>query len=233
MSSSNRASAAGSSENPYQPPKTDVGPSRVERRGSSIRPGSGPPSAGSRSTFSLECPCGQVIGVTGAQAGSTVQCVCGAEVRVPSLGRLRELAGKDRYESGAGDAIRRMVRSGELPALGTCVLSKEPTNDVMEFEILVPRFFKSEQNRDQMMTLLLGLWAIPFIALIRRPRFHTEGATTVQTPLCISQRYHAKVGRMSQGRLKRLLRTVPVYAELLDENPDARISALGGAPTLP
>jgi hypothetical protein len=29
---------------------------------------------------------------------------------------------------------------------------------------------------------------------------------------------------MSQRRLKQLLRAVPVYAQLLDENPDARIS---------
>ena len=140
---------------------------------------------------------------------------------MPSLGRLRELAGKDRYESGVSDTIRRMVQSGELPTRGTCAVSRKPTNDVMKLEILVPRFSKSNEPRDEWMVLLLGFWAFLYVALFRRQQFHKEGATIVQAPLCVAHRCRTKVERMGQARLKRLIRTVPIYAQLLDENPDS------------
>ncbi len=45
----------------------------------------------------------------------------------------------------------------------------------------------------------------------------------------VARRYHKKLRRMSQRRLKQVLRTVPVYAQLLEENPDARIIVDAGA----
>ena len=39
--------------------------------------------------YVLHCHCGQVIVAAGAQAGTSIPCECGAEVSVPSLGKLR------------------------------------------------------------------------------------------------------------------------------------------------
>jgi hypothetical protein len=178
--------------------------------------------------FSVDCPCGRSVGVTGDQAGSSVRCDCGAEVAVPSLGRLRERAGKDRYESNTGDAIRRLVRAGELPAGSTCVLSGTPTDDVLELDILIPRLFKTERDRNEVIVLLvLGLFGGLLYSILNRSRIAEDGLTVVPAPLRVAARHHAKVVGMGQGRLRRLLRTVPIYAQLLDENPRARFSVAG------
>jgi hypothetical protein len=185
-------------------------------------------SAGRRSApaaeFLLDCPCGKAVTVVASKAGSTVTCECGAEVKVPSLGRLREMAGKDRYESGPGDTIRRMIRSGELPAGTTCAVSRKATGDFIELEILVPRYFKNTEIADRRMILLFGTLGALYNTVFRRPQIEKEGALIVRAPILVAERCHAKVRRMSQTRLRRLLRSVPVYAQLLKENPHSRIS---------
>ena len=147
-------------------------------------------------------------------------------MRVPSLGRLREMAGKAPYESGPSDTIRRMVQTGELPAGRTCAVSRKPTDDVLDFEILVPRSFKSLEGWAQLALIywFFGYFAWSYVNLFRPPKIVEGDALRVMAPLCVASRYHAKVRRMSQRRLKKLLRTVPAYAMLLDENHLAMVS---------
>src|SRR4051794_17827722 len=40
-------------------------------------------------SFSVHCHCGQTLPVRAAQAGTSIVCVCGSEVRVPSLKALK------------------------------------------------------------------------------------------------------------------------------------------------
>ena len=153
---------------------------------------------------------------------------------MPSLSRLRELSGKGAYESGVCDTIRRMIRTGELPAGGVCAVCGKPTGDAIVLDILVPRAFRDRQSGPQnaLLVLLLGLWALPLLAL----RGHggvmidEEGAFTLRVPLRVAAPYHPKVRGMSQRRLRRLLRSVPVYATLLEENPMSRVSVADGPP---
>jgi hypothetical protein len=217
---------AAGSENPYEPPKAEFARPSREEKGWFDRPVSDRPRPAPASEFSLDCQCGQVITIAGSQAGSMVTCACGALVKVPSLGRLRELSGKGRYESSICDTIKRMVASGELPAGGTCAVSGKPTVDVIELEVLVPRFFKTDEDPAKQMWMV-GVWALLYIALFQRSQMEEdeEGATIVQAPLRVARRYQGRVRRMSQSRLHRLLRTVPEYGQLLDENPQSRISA--------
>jgi hypothetical protein len=207
---------SGSASNPYQPPRA---PMRSPARGARGEPGPGRPAA----RFSVGCGCGLSIPVSASQAGSTVRCPCGAEVDVPNLGRLRESAGQARYESGICDTIRRMIQSGELPSGGTCAVCRKPTEDVIELDLLVPRFFQKDDGLNRFAVLVLGLFPAMLLAAIRRPKVEEEGALTVRVPILVARRYHAKVRRMGHPRRMRLLRTVPVYAELLDENPHSYI----------
>ena len=66
-------------------------------------------------------------------------CDCGAAILVPPLSKLRELSGIDPYESSTMDTIRRMINSGELPAVDICAISGEPTLDVLDLLVTVPR----------------------------------------------------------------------------------------------
>jgi hypothetical protein len=136
------------------------------------------------------------------------------------------MVGKDAYESSPADTIRRMVETGELPAGRSCAVSGQATDDHLELEILVPRSFSNREDRAQraldlwLYGSLIGYW----IKAIRPPKIEEADALRVKAPLRVAAIFHAKVRRMSQRRLKKLLSTVPAYAQLLDENPLSQIS---------
>jgi hypothetical protein len=92
-------------------------------------------------------------------------------------------------------------------------------------EILLPRFFKSQEKTDQTIFLLAGVLAVILYNLLWGPKYREEGADRLRVPIRVIGRSHAAVRKMSQRRLARVLRTVPIYAELLDQNPHARITA--------
>jgi hypothetical protein len=206
-----------SPRNPYRPPNAPIGPAAKD-------PGGTPGRAGSSGGFSVECACGRTIPIGASQAGSITRCECNADVRVPSLGRLRESVGRDRYESSISDTIHRMIQSGALPSRDTCAITRKPTEDVIELDIVMPRFFKTNENADKIAILFIGLLGALLLAAIRRPKFQEEGALTIRVPILVARRYHPKVRRMGQRRLFRLLQTIPIYAELLNENPHSRIT---------
>jgi hypothetical protein len=230
MTTPNPPLRGGSPGNPYEPPRAEVDLSLQESPGWFDRPVTARPPSAPAARFSLDCRCGRTVTVAAAQAGSTVRCDCGAEVTVPSLGRLRELSGKDRYESGTGDTIHRLIQEGELPAGRACAFSGEPTDDVLPLEVLVPRVFKRPEGEEEQVLATFGLLGYFFYGLFRHPEIVEEHAIKVPTPLRVAGWHHPKVRRISQRRLKRLLRTMPVYAKLLDENPYARVSVAGRAP---
>ena len=71
------------SDNPYSPssePSSRTAGRRRERKGHD-----------SRRRFALKCQCGQVTGVTVADAGTIKTCLCGSSLEVPSLREIRTL----------------------------------------------------------------------------------------------------------------------------------------------
>src|SRR6516162_8066048 len=85
--------------------------------------------------FSVDCSCGQTLAVQVAQAGTTVLCSRGAQVKVPSLSKLRERAGQNAYEASTIDVIHGMLRRGELPTGDRCAVSGDPTGDVADLYV--------------------------------------------------------------------------------------------------
>jgi hypothetical protein len=192
--------------------------------------------------YLLDCPCGRKVPVQRSQAGENVTCECGSEFRVPSLSKLRELSGIAPYESSVLDTIQGMVERGELPAGDVCALSGTPTRDTLDVSVVVPIAF---QGREGPAGVFMTLWWAPlfdanwlsFLSGVFQVVFGQtvpvedsdlpqHRARMVSTPLRISSQHQAKLRRASQRRLKRLLRTVPVYAQLLDENPVVRIAVV-------
>jgi hypothetical protein len=177
----------------------------------------------------MPCPCGRKIEVTAADAGTRIACECGVEQPVPSLSRLRELEGRDPYEAGTIDTIRRLVSHGELPEGETCVLSGKSTDDILECIVVVSSVMIHEEKRS--LKVLLGLlisplfFGIPDLFVKYYPAPGSE--TRVRTPIRLAGRYHVRFRNASQWRLRRLLRRVPIYRTLLDENPLAQVEVSG------
>src|SRR4051794_36101257 len=80
--------------NPDTPPRAGEAAFSQKSRGGFERPASSRGRSATAAQFSLDCLCGRTIAVLASQAGSKVRCDCGAELDVPSLSRLRDLAGK-------------------------------------------------------------------------------------------------------------------------------------------
>ena len=173
--------------------------------------------------YHVACSCGASIPVTAAQAGAEVECPCGARVPVPRLSALRTQAGLGAYESGPIDTIRRMIAEGALPWGKVCAVSGRPTDDVIELHVQCERSYSPRGSSP----LVLYFW--PLLALIdgaRSERREILGRDTVVcVPLRVAQDFHHRLARRTgQRTLRRLLRGVPVYARLLQEYPQARVT---------
>lgn len=124
-----------------------------------------------------------------------------------------------------------MIRDGELPEGQLCVISGVPTTDSLDLYVQCESTWIKGPGQGRyvlvvLMILFLPFWIIWFLvgkALLdeeRRELGHNRG---VSVPLRVSQQCHEQLRRSSQSHIKKLLRTVPVYAQLLNEFPKARV----------
>jgi len=173
--------------------------------------------------FSLECTCGRHLTVGSAEAGTTVSCECGALVAVPNLGKLRELAGQGAYEAGTVDTIVAMIRRGDLPWGDLCAVSGTPTDDVIDLYVEAERIYRARDRRAVYGWLGVLVSPIFLAGLFEKPGPLVGRETTVCTPLRVAAIHQPVVRRSSQRALKRWLRSVPIYAKLLEEYPRARV----------
>jgi hypothetical protein len=175
--------------NPYEPPKAPI-ERLTEPPGRYAAPGrAGPPAA----VFEIACACGRTHQVKPSQAGSTVRCDCGNEVAVPSLSRLREATGRRRYESGPADTIRRMIETGELPSGTACAYSRTPTDDILDFQVVLPRFFLTEDARQGGRFPVFNILTALIDSILNDPVIAAAGVVTLVAPLRVASRWHAKV----------------------------------------
>jgi hypothetical protein len=221
-------------ENPYAAPKAPIERSHpeplpiVRRRAKSL---ASPPQ------YLLDCSCGRRVPVRASEAGSSVPCDCGRELRVPPLSKLRELSGADPYESSTIDTIRRMIREGALPPEENCAVTGEPTREVLMLTIKLPTAFKTKggilgERLHLLLVALVSWWLLFLPSLSGRTVGVEEGATVIQVPLRVCNDAQRKLRGARPARLKRLLRTVPIYAELLNENPFAMVSLAPVGPSI-
>jgi hypothetical protein len=172
--------------------------------------------------YSITCPCGRRIPVKASQAGTSIACECGAPVAVPVLSMLRELAGQDAYETGPVDVIRNMLHRGELPRIGRCAVSGVESKDVIEILVEAERIHP-ESNKWLYTFIGIAFSPIFLLGMFQKPRPDVGRETIVETPLCVDAASHSRIRRAGQRSLKQWLRTVPVYAQLLDAYPAARV----------
>jgi hypothetical protein len=184
--------------------------------------------------FSVSCECGNVLPVSPSQAGTQLSCACGRSVRVGRLSELRRAQGMDAAESSIRDTIARMIREGSLPPGACCAATGMPTDEIMLFDVHCEQsYVKGSASRKWGIALaILGFFVcLPvavFMWLIGRDLYGTPiervGRDVVITvPIRIARDSQAAVSRSSQSRLKSLLSSVPIYKQLLEFYPAARI----------
>ena len=182
--------------------------------------------------YTVICSCGNETLVTAAAAGGTITCPkCGGEISVPRLSQLREMAGKGAYETGTADTIRRQIEIGELPPGTLCVISGRPTTAIADIQVQCERTWIRGPTSKRFALVIVGIlllpfwviWALVTWALLDEEHQELGRDTFVKTPLRIHEECLPQLKRASQRKLRKLLRTVPLYAELLKEYPGAKV----------
>lgn len=183
-------------------------------------------------SYFVPCDCGKTIEVTGTQAGANVTCPCGRTVRVPLLSQLRQLAGQEAYETGTIDTINRMIRDGELPFGDTCAISGLPTSDSCNLYVRCESMWTKGPGFFRHLFIIITcvalpctiVWALLGWALLEERHEEVGRDRSVCVPLRVRQEHQRRLRRTrNQAKLRKMLRTVPIYAQLLDEYPQAKI----------
>lgn len=174
-------------------------------------------------TYTIECEQGHPLSVTSAVAGSTISCECGAEVKVPGLSQLRLLSGKEAYVSNAIEMITSAHQAGREPAGLECLRCSQLAGNVIDTKILCER---SEMDFNSLKWLLLPWLPVLVYGLIQSRKRNKELEETstrnVRTHFRLCQRCLRNPRRPPNRRkIRRLLKKVPVYAQLYKENPEA------------
>jgi hypothetical protein len=183
--------------------------------------------------FSVDCECGRQIKVAASQAGTEIPCDCGRLTSVPLLSKLRTSSGLDAYESGIVGTINRMIAEGELPWGDECAISGLPTLEICELKVHCEKQWTKTDTDSTRWFLFVAILLSPFLFFrvwLRNertdPSTEVHGRdTVVRTPLRVRKEFAAKLGRMNQRKLKRLLKTVPIYEALLKEYPGSTVLA--------
>jgi hypothetical protein len=160
-----------------------------------------------------------------------VQCDCGRDVAIPQLSQLRKAVGRAAFEAGIVDTIRRMIADGELPPRNVCLVTGRFTKDTADVVVQCERVWKRGPGKATWAFAIFAAIFLPFWVLWimldhysgKEKRQELGRDTLVRIPLRVCAECNDRLRRMSQWRLRRLLRTVPVYASLLKEYPGARI----------
>lgn len=181
--------------------------------------------------YSVDCVCGKTLPVAKSDAGSAIQCRCGAVVRVPRLSLLRQAKGEDPLETGIRDRIARLVHEGRLPAGDCCAVSGFPTQDVMLFDVQCEKSYTKGSRKIGVTMLVLGFfmpfwwifWLLGMDMLSEETERH--GRDVVLTvPLRVAKENQPRLRRgVNQRRLQQILSSVPEYQRLLAEYPEAHI----------
>jgi hypothetical protein len=190
----------------------------------------------------LTCECGKEHLAKAADAGTLISCACGRSITVPTLSKLRLLAGKDAYVTNPAEAIRKMQYDGVSPAGDRCITCGAGTPveytchamcesprlkhaPVGEPHSLVPPFLR-------IAGIILFGWAIVLFGhlLLSRRKRPTENETIghevyVTFPLPVCDACAAANGGVTRPAVARkLMVLVPVYKELLDYYPQSVLS---------
>ena len=182
-------------------------------------------------TFHYTCECGHQLTFAATSAGTLVPCRCGRQVKIPKLSDLKRLAGQPTEFISIADQLRTMYLDKQLPPDTHCMLCQTKTASTLECWVECERAKVYASGIGPTVVTALFVNAIlPFFGWIYLP----PGAgvsrdaeaygndLVVRTPLSICENCLHRTSR-TEASIRTFLRSVPLYRQLLDTYPGARV----------
>ncbi len=123
-----------------------------------------------------------------------------------------------------------MVEEGSLPVDELCPLSLRPADETLVVRVDCEKSWVRSSDGDEGDAFLFGLLFGVIGSLLMRPkRDHAEHLgrdTTVDLPIRIAGEARSRYRRRSRKQLISMLKRIPIYAELFEEFPDAKLKVL-------
>jgi hypothetical protein len=176
--------------------------------------------------YKVRCECGKAYRVTDAEAGVQFACVCGLNVDVPPLHKLRAMS--EENDESPLNQIRNMVRVGLLPGTSKCACCRDETSRVMSVTIECERENAAlGPSKAEMLGCLLVpcfgwfLGLLIWIGMIKiRVSFGDPVTIILPLPVCDECRR----GMSDVSDVLDALSRIPEYESLLDYYPSARVT---------
>jgi hypothetical protein len=185
--------------------------------------------------YEVRCACGKAHAVSAADAGSALRCACGRTVEVPALHVLRTTAGENPLSPAF--RLEALLLEGKLPGTRTCAVCRRDTDGLIRVSIVCERGSSSpdgssrDDHASEGLGCLLGSivgWAGPWDD--RSQEGHTPSRQLGQdvafvVPLPVCEPCRPQVAEA--GALRQAIRSVPIYADVLDKYPNALLAPAG------
>ena len=182
--------------------------------------------------YEVRCECGRAHAVSAADAGSSLRCPCGRNVEVPPLHVLRALAGVDKLSPAF--RIEGLLFNRKLPGTRCCAGCGRETDGLIQVSIVCDRGSSGpddsgrDENSEEALGCLLGsLFGFGGPRDEERREERRSGrqrgqdiAFIVPLPVC----ENCAPGMNDLAVLRPALRTIRVYADLLDQYPKADVT---------
>lgn len=180
-------------------------------------------------SYPVTCECGETSQVVASEAGATFTCPCGRTVRVPTLSKLRATVGTADDFGSVLERVRRRIKLGKLPCNEICPITGGPATATAWFEILCEREWSRRTGVNDGQAILFAIfggWLGILFAIMRGDgtRETLGSDVSLTAPLRLSPSGADQVGSMrSQRSLKRAFSMTPIYKQLLQAYPQAKV----------
>ena len=170
--------------------------------------------------YPVSCICGITIHVPEGAGGTQARCSCGRSVAVPRLSELRELA--RRSPEFPELIIEDLLKEGRLPADSACLRCGEETDTIYS---VLAECERARYGPPGCMVLPITWVTILFGTVVYRvtkPVWLEGRDVLLRLPLRLCT--GCARWMCAAGAFKEVMRRVPVYKQLLQKYPAAKVS---------
>lgn len=182
-------------------------------------------------SFQITCDeCGRSRPIVTANAGESIPCLCGKQLKVPKLSELRRIAGQPTDFIAIADQLRTMYLDKQLPPDTQCMFCQVKTATTLDCWVECERArVRSSGGWDTMFGILLFvIWPVMgliyYAARVNRDAPPSGNDQVVRTPLPICENCLQRTSR-TEASIRTFLRSVALYRQLLDAYPASRVGA--------